>query len=120
MAAGILDLTIEQGTTFALVVKLKDDDGNVIDLTGYTMRGQVRATCASATTIIAFTCTNTDPTLGQFTCTLTAAQTTALATTGATFDEYTTYVYDVEIVSGAGVVTRVLNGAVFISPEATK
>lgn len=120
MAAGVLDITIEQGSNFSLVVRLKDDSGNALDLTGYTMRGQIRASCASATTIIALTCTNTDPTLGQFSCTLTAAQTTALVTTGATFDEYVEYVYDVEIVSAGGVVTRVLNGAAFLSPEATK
>ena len=114
------DIVIDQGSVFSLVVVLKDDDGVPLDLTGYTMRGQIRASCASATTIIAFTCTNTDPMLGQFTCSLTTAQTTALATTGATFDEYTEYVYDVEIVSASSVATRVLNGHAYLSPEVTK
>ena len=120
MAAGVFDITVEQGSDFILVIRLKDDDGNVMDLTGYTMRGQIRASCAAATSLIALTCTNTDPTLGQFTVSLTAAQTTALGTTGSTFDEYTSYVYDIEIVSAGGVVTRVLNGAAYLSPEATK
>ena len=42
MAAGKYDFTIEQGSTTAIQFILKDGNGNLIDITGYSARMQLR------------------------------------------------------------------------------
>lgn len=120
MAAGTYDITIEQGTTFALYLTIKNSDGSPKDLTGYTIAGKIRQSALSASVVQTFTCAVTDASAGQVTVSLTAVQTAALPTSGGAYDELTTYVYDIETTSGSSVVERLLQGRVFVSPEVTK
>lgn len=120
MSAGVYDITIEQGTTFELALAIKNTDGSPKDLTGYTISGSIRTSAVSATVVEDFTCTITSAAAGLVTVGLTDSETSGIPTSGSTYDEYTEYVYDIETESGSGVIERLLNGKVFVSPEVTR
>ena len=111
------NLEIQQGATLALVATWKDSAGTAVDLTGYTARMNVRETYASSTAILTLTTANSGITLGGATGTITLAATAAAtAALTAPFSG----VYDLELVSSAGVVTRLLEGVATVSPEVTR
>lgn len=109
--ATVRNIVIDQGTTFTLSITVSDFTDTPIDLTGYTLRSQMRKSYNS-NSYTAFTVTSDDPTEGEIKLSLTATQTSAL--------RYGRYVYDIEIVSSTGEVTRVLEGIVTVNPEVTK
>ena len=61
---------------------------------------------------INFTCAIQNAQLGQVAISLTATQTNAIAAGR--------YVYDVEITSGAGTVTRIIQGQIEVTPGVTR
>jgi len=115
MSAGKYNFTIEQGATFDELLIYKDDSGALVDLTGYSARMQVRVKITDAQTLISLTDT-AGITLGGATGTIhlfiSDIDTAALPITNA--------VYDLELVDATGVVTRLLEGAVSLSPEVTR
>ena len=111
MSAGTYNFTIEQGTTFSRVLTLQEN-GSAMNLTGYSVASQMRSTHDSSTVVATFSGSVTNASSGQITLSLTNSQTSAI-------DE-AIYVYDVEITSGAGAVTRILQGNVTVSPEVTR
>jgi hypothetical protein len=115
MPAAHYDLIIEQGATFEKTVTWKDSDGNAVDLTGYTARMQIRRSKSSTTTILSIT-TDDAITLGG------TAGTVAISIPAATTATFTfrRAVYDLELVSGGGVVYRLLEGVVGLSKEVTR
>jgi len=87
-----------------------------VDLTSFTARMQIRSDIDATDTLVSLTNENGGITLGA------AAGTIALlisATATAALD-FTSAVYDLEVVSAAGVVTRLLSGAVTLVPEVTR
>jgi len=115
--AGTYALVINQGETFSRVIAILVDSV-VLDLTGYTVAAKIRATfdAASGTAITAAV---TTAAAGEVTISLTAAQTAALSVTSPGTREASLGFWDLEITTGA-VVTRVLQGTVTLSQEATK
>ena len=110
------DITINQGATFELTITWKDSAGTAINLSGYTARMQVRETYSSTTPIVSLT-NGAGITLGG------SAGTIAIvisATTTAALTAPFSGVYDLELVSAGGVVTRLLQGAATVSPEVTR
>ena len=110
------NLEINQGATLSLVATWRDSAGTAINLTGYTARMQVRETYSSSTSIVSLT-NAAGITLGG------AAGTIAIAisaTTTAALTAPFSGVYDLELVSAGGVVTRLLQGAATVSPEVTR
>ncbi len=107
----VSNLTVDQGATFNAQIDITDDSGNAQNLTGYSVAGQIRKTYDS-TTFTAFSASVSNATGGTITISLTATQTNALAAGR--------YVYDVEITSGGGVVTRVLEGQVEVTAGVTR
>lgn len=105
------NLTMDQGSTFNATVDVTDVDNNVLVLTGYSVAGQMRKSYDSATAIN-FTCAIQNAQLGQVAISLTATQTNAIAAGR--------YVYDVEITSGAGTVTRIIQGQIEVTPGVTR
>jgi hypothetical protein len=105
------NIHIDQGTTFAHNFVVKDSSATVIDLSGYTGRGQLRKEYASSSADADFTVTISAPTTGTVEVTLTAAQ-TELIDSGS-------YVYDIEIVNGA-TVHRIVQGNATVYPEVTR
>jgi hypothetical protein len=116
MTAGIYTITIEQGSTFSLPLTWKDALGSLVNLTGYTARLYVREEVESPAPFITLTTENGGITLGGAAGTITllmsATTTAALAQTKG--------VYDLELISGSGVVTRLLEGIVVIRKEVTR
>ncbi len=104
------NIIIDQGTTFSTSINLTDDNGDAIDLTGYTGRAQMRKHYTSSNSQ-SFT-VSLQSSNGIVTLSLTETQTANL-TAGR-------YVYDVEIVSGANVVSRIVEGFVTVTPEVTR
>lgn len=104
------NLVIDQGTTFSAVIDVADANGANFDLTGYVVAAQMRKnyTSTAATTFIA----THSGALGQITLALTAA-TTADVEPGR-------YLYDVEITSPGGSITRVVEGIVTVTPGITR
>lgn len=115
MAAGILDFTIEQGATFNLL--LTWEINNVpVNLTNYTARLQARIDIEETDTVLSLTTAGGGITLGGAAGTISLDRTatqTALLPAGE-------YVYDLELISSAGVVTRLVQGELNISPEVSR
>ena len=115
MSATTYDILIEQGATYSQVVTYKES-GVAVNLTGYTARMQVRSTLESATSVVELTTANSRIALGgsagTITLTISATDTAAL-TAGRG-------VYDLELVSGSGIVTRLLQGVATISRNVTR
>lgn len=104
------NIIIDQGTTFSTVINLTDDNGDPIDLTGYTGDSEMRKHYTSSnSTSFSVSLGGVD---GTVTLSLTSAQTSNL-TPGR-------YVYDVEVTSGANVVSRIVEGIVTVTPEVTR
>jgi hypothetical protein len=112
--AGSYNFTIEQGATFNLLMTWKIDNV-AVNLTGYTARLQARIDVDETETILSLT-TGAGITLGGAAGTITLDQTatqTALLPKGE-------YVYDLELQSSGGIVTRLLQGELNISAEVTR
>lgn len=116
MSAGIYDIYIEQGATYNQPLVWKDSSGTAVNVTGYTARMQIRKTIDATTTILTLTTENGRITVGGanglITLLVSAADTAALTTFCG--------VYDLEVISPAGVVTRLLEGQVEVSKEVTR
>jgi|SRR6056300_63899 hypothetical protein len=109
--ATIQNIVLDQGTNYSLTINMTNLDGSAKDLTGYTVRAQIRKSYYTST-YTAFTVVH-DDTGGEITMTLTAAQTSAL--------KAGRYVYDLEAESsGATETLRVLEGIVTVTPEVTR
>lgn len=111
--AGVYNLTIEQGATFKRTFFWRDENGNLINLSGYSARMKIKQDPTQTTSIISLT-NGAGITLGGAAGTIEVlipdADTTGLV---AGF-----YYYDLEVDSGAEV-TRLLQGKVTVSPEIT-
>ena len=124
MAAGNYSFIIEQGATFTRVFKYKDENGAPVDLTGYDVRMQIRSSygsdiLASLTSGSGDFVVSVPPDAAegvtdknQIKLTISANNTAAY-----TFDQA---LYDIELESGTGVVTRLLQGKIKLSREVTK
>ncbi|MCY1167132.1 hypothetical protein D9M73_70890 [compost metagenome] len=113
---GAYALTIYQGATFQLRVIWQDSNRVPIDLTGYTARMQIRERLAATTTLANMTTENGGITLGGAAGTidllLTAVETAAISAIRG--------VYDLELVSPTGVVSKVLADEVDFVKEVTR
>ena len=111
--AGILNITIDQGETYTNTTSDFLADGvTAMNLTGYTVASKMRQNYTS-TTAHTITTTITNPaTAGKIDSSLSATETSAIK------GGY--YVYDLEITSSGGVVTRVVEGKVHMKPGVTR
>lgn len=116
MAAAPYDILIEQGATFQLNLVYKDSNASPIDISGYTARMQVRRAYDAPTPLLNLTTENGAITLGGAAGTI-AVQAAAALTTDLPAKPA---VYDLELISPGGVVTRLIRGVATITPEVTK
>lgn len=118
MPAAKLNLIIEQGTTWkhSLMLKAGGNTAPAVNLLGFAARMHIRAELADTATLAELTTDNgritITPATGQIDLTLSAADTAALGFERA--------VYDLELVSATGEVTRILQGFVNLSLEVTR
>lgn len=113
--AGIYNQTADQGATYGRLITLYDSAGNPLNLTGYTAKMQIRETYDSPTAILELSTSNGKIVLGGALGTVTL--TAAAADMNFTAEQY---VYDLEITSGAGVITRVIMGTFDLRAEVTR
>lgn len=109
-------LNVIQGATFQKVITWKDENGVAINLTGYTARMQARVEYESAAPFINLTTENGGITLGGAAGTITLS---ISATATAAITQERGY-WDIELISGSGIVYRLLQGNVSVSKEVTK
>lgn len=110
-----LDFNLDQGATFEHELTWTTSDGTPIDLTGFVARMQVREQIGSEVIIFDLTTENSGIILGgsdgKITINIPADDSSnAIRTRG---------VYDLELVSPEGFVTRLVQGKVVIDPEVT-
>lgn len=110
------NITIEQGATFQLNLLWKDSLNAPINLTGYTARMQVRKKHSDPVKLLDFTTENGAITLGG------AAGTIVITGLATLTDDVPAKpcVYDLELVSAGGFVTRLIEGSVTVTPEVTR
>lgn len=113
MAAGQLNILIEQGATFSRTLTVYSTGTTPLNLTGKTLRGQLRRnlTDSAVAGTFTFTLANQGTNPGVATWFLAATDTALLPAQ--------TLRYDVELVDGA-TVTRILEGEAFVSGEVTR
>jgi len=112
MTAAAFNLTIDQGSDFAIDLVVKDDDV-VKNLTGYLARAQMRTTKGASTVAATFTCTIINATSGALKMELTNAVSSAISAGK--------YYYDLELyTSGNTIVSRLMQGTVILTPEVTR
>lgn len=105
--------TIDQGADWFLSVQYKDSAGTPIDLAGYTAAMQFRPV-SSNTTALNLTSSSgitITPATGTLAIRITAAQSAVL--------EANQFDYELEITSGSGVVTRLIQGLVAVDGQLT-
>lgn len=131
MIAGVYNITIEQGSTFGRLISIEqpnlaaDPTGQTFEnfnLAGFTGRMQIRRTIDTTTPMISLTTENGRMTINpniagtpsrnnEISLLISAADTATLTTSG---------VYDLEIVSVSGVVSKIIRGDVTLIPEVTR
>lgn len=112
--AGIYNIVADQGSTFNFNFTIKIDD-IAWDLGDYSARMQVRADYNTTNKFLDLSTADGDisvNSLGQVSVTVSATRMAAIAAGR--------WVYDIELVSAGGEVTRVLEGRFIVSAEVTQ
>lgn len=104
------NLKIDQGTDYSTSITLTDDNGDSLNLAGYTGAGQIRKYYTSSTAYD-FT-VEVEANTGTVSISLDANTTNNMADGR--------YVYDVELTADNGTISRVLEGIVTITPGVTR
>ena len=104
------NLVVDQGANFTATIDVADANDAVFNLTGYTVAAQMRKNYTSSTATT-FTASHTGV-LGKINLGLSANTTAAI--------EPGRYLYDVEITSSGGTITRVVEGIVTVTPGITR
>jgi hypothetical protein len=108
--SGKHNIVAEQGATFNLNFRV-ETDGTPWNLTGYTFKMQVRRSANDANTLLNLT-SATMNSVGH-------VSTTVSATTMSGVPAGR-WVYDIELTSSGGEVTRILEGRFIVSPQVTQ
>jgi hypothetical protein len=110
--ATVAYLDIDQGSDFVSILDLENDDGTLMNLTGFNAYSQFRKSYGSAVAYSFETSILAPATNGKLQLKLSGIN-SSLIKPGR-------YLYDVEIISGTGVKTRVVEGILTINAEITK
>ena len=104
-----INLTVDQGSNLSIEITVSDANGDLWDLSSYTVESQVRKNPYTNT---AYTFVGSGAANGLLTLTMNA-ETSAAVPAGR-------YLYDVEIISVTNTTTRVQEGLIVFSPNITK
>ena len=108
--SGKYNIVADQGATFNLNFTIATD-GTPLDLTGYTFAMQVRRSTNSSSTLLNLT-----------SATMTSIGTVAVTVSAATMNDVPAgrWVYDIELTSSSGTVTRILEGRFIVKAQVTQ
>lgn len=104
------NITIDQGADFSTTIDVTDEDGNAVNLSGFTGAAQMRKHYTSSNSTD-FT-VGIDAVLGTVTLSMSSDVSANLASGR--------YVYDCEITDSSGIVTRLVEGIVTVTPNVTR
>ena len=103
------NLVIDQGATFSADLDILDENGDIIQLSGYTASSQIRKWYTSTKYVEFTAAVNSD--IGVITLSLTSDQTSSLSAGR--------YVYDVEITDNV-TISRIVEGIITVNPNVTR
>jgi hypothetical protein len=109
--ATISNLYVDAGSTYSNIITVSASNGQALDLTGYTVASQMRKSYGSSTSYN-FTSSIYNASQGKVRLQLTNVQSEAIPAGR--------WLYDVEIRSPSGAVTRVVEGIVTVNPQITQ
>ena len=111
--AAYVELYMDQGATFNNTLNITDDLTNAtVNISGYTVRSQMRRSYYSTNATANIVCTVVDAANGAILMSLAAANTSNI--------KAGRYLFDVETVDTASVTTRILEGIITVTPEITR
>lgn len=103
------NIVIDQGTDFSTEINVTNNDGDPVNLTGFSAAAQLRKHYTSSSFTPFTVALNVD---GTITLSMNAV-TSANVTAGR-------YVYDCELTSSSNVVSRLVEGIVTVTPQVTR
>lgn len=113
MSAAFIELYIDQGTTFRNVINLADDLTNApINVAGYTVECQMRRSYYSQNASGNIACTLGTVANGEIIMSMTPANTANL--------KVGRHLFDIKTTDSLGVVNRVLEGIIHVTPQVTR
>jgi hypothetical protein len=117
MAAGYYTIHADRGSTFRLSFALRDDDGDPMNLTGYTARMHVRlAVDAADPPLLEMSTAN-----GRIAIVAAEGKIDVTLPASATADvTWSLGVYDLEVTSSSGEVSNVLKGPFMLNKDVTR
>ena len=108
MAAGVYNLTIEQGSTWQLTMSIDQPSGTDTDISGYTFSPKIAKSYYDESPVT-MSYSITSAATGTVKLSLTAAQT-------ADLDPNIEYVWDCDMTDTSDITSRLLQGRATISP----
>ena len=118
MASNVYNFEMNQGSDYTFPLRLQDSTGEAIQLGGYSARMQVRRTAGACTVVDELSSTSDDPRIS-----IEADEGRMLLRFPNSITEkypVASLVYDVEIKSQSGEITRILQGTINVSAEVTR
>lgn len=106
------NLEIIKGSTYTVRLVAKNDDGTRFNLTGYSTRGYIKKKFSDSSPLL-----NLEPSVHPSY--ISGFIDIDLNATGTANLLVGKFPYDIEIVRGDGVVTRIINGYALVQPEVT-
>jgi hypothetical protein len=111
--AAYVELFVDQGANFNNVINLTDEVTNLnVNVQGYTVISQMKRSYYSANASANITCSITNALNGEITMTM-DANTTANIKAGR-------YLFDMRVTDRGGVVSRVLEGIITVTPRISR
>lgn len=108
--AAYAELVLDQGTTFNTLLTITDDTTNLpINVSGYSINANIKKSYYSSNVTASFVPVVNDAANGNVSITMSAGVTSNIKSGR--------YVYDVKISSPLGVVTRIVEGIITITPK---
>lgn len=117
----VYNMNVNQGEDFQLHLLIKDQTGTVIDISTDTFSGQIREKYDASSVVGSFSFENGEDT-GSLIVKISNSVTSSFPCRPGTTQErrpITEFIYDIERNSD-GIITRILEGSVFVSPNVTR
>ena len=113
------DFVVDQGSDITFELHLKNENGSAKDLTGHSIRGKIKKTYDNTDSdqIFDFTATQIKSPADEGIAFITLSSATSDTMKAGR------YVYDIELISGSvdsGIVERILEGKLNVTPSVTK
>ena len=110
MSADRQDLAVYQGDDWAGTVTIRNEDGTPADISGYTAQAQIRRAVADADPVVEV----------EMSATVESPQVHLSIPHDETEGLSGRYVWDLQLIDGAGAITTVLAGKVIVTAEVTR